>query len=175
MTTLAPLIDQARAGDPAAVERLLRHAQPDLRRYARHHCPAEHVDDAVQDALWIVARRVGTLRAAAAFSGWLWQVVRRLCIRLGMLQPRTVSLDDESAAPLAEAALAISPHEADQLRLDLARSLAALPAHEREVLVLVDVLGHTAEETAGRLAITVEAVKSRLHRGRTRVRRALAG
>jgi RNA polymerase sigma-70 factor (ECF subfamily) len=51
-------------------------------------------------------------------------------------------------------------------RLVVADALAALPAAQREVIVLVDLLGLPAERTARRLGISVRAAKSRLHRAR---------
>jgi len=48
----------------------------------------------------------------------------------------------------------------------VADALAALPAPQREVIVLVDLLGLPAERTAQRLGIGIRATKSRLHRAR---------
>ncbi len=91
---LKHLLQQARAGDRLATERLLRECQPDLRRYARRHCESADVDDAVQDALWILTRRVAAVRAAAALSSWLFQVVRRICLRLRSKSKEYVQLDE---------------------------------------------------------------------------------
>jgi RNA polymerase sigma-70 factor (ECF subfamily) len=51
-------------------------------------------------------------------------------------------------------------------RLVVADALAALPAAQRDVVVLVDLLGLPAERAAQRLGIGVRATKSRLHRAR---------
>jgi RNA polymerase sigma-70 factor (ECF subfamily) len=51
-------------------------------------------------------------------------------------------------------------------RLAVADALAALPAAQCDVIVLVDLLGLPAERTAQRLGIGVRATKSRLHRAR---------
>ena len=48
----------------------------------------------------------------------------------------------------------------------VADAIAALQAAQRDVVVLVDLLGLPAERTAQRLGIGVRAVKSRLHRAR---------
>ncbi len=161
------LVAQARSGDAQALDALLRRCQPDLRRYARRHCASEDVDDAVQDALWIVARRVSALRAAAALSSWLFVTMRRICHRLLRQRHDTEPLDDERHGGAAESQ--------DLLRLDLARAISALAPMYREMLVLVDVLGHTVPEAAESLAIGLEAAKSRLHRARATVRESLQG
>jgi len=62
------LILAAQTGDTAAIGRLLTVCQADARRYARRHCLASDVDDAVQESLMVISRNVGELKAAAAFS-----------------------------------------------------------------------------------------------------------
>ena len=89
----AALVTAARAGDPAALDRLLAVSQPDLLRFARRTCAnAEDAEDAVQAALWQLHRRIGTLRVIAAFTSWLFRIVERECRRLLGLQRRTVAL-----------------------------------------------------------------------------------
>ncbi|WP_204319959.1 RNA polymerase sigma factor, partial [Klebsiella pneumoniae] len=57
------LIDAARQGDRAALERLLAVSQPDIRRYAQSQCAGtSDADDAVQETLWLVYQRIGALR-----------------------------------------------------------------------------------------------------------------
>jgi RNA polymerase sigma factor (sigma-70 family) len=162
----AGLIAAARAGDAAALDRLLAASQPDLMRFARRTCAnAEDAEDAVQVALWQLHRRIGTLRVIAAFARWLFRIVERECRRLLGLSRPTVPLD-EISSPLE----APVPHG---LRHDLGRMIASLPDLYREVLILRDIEEQTAPETAARLGVSVEAVKSRLHRARGMLREKL--
>ena len=161
------LLTQARAGDLDALEGLLRHCQPDLRRYARRHCHSDDIDEAVQDALWILSRRLTALRAVAALSSWLFQVVKRACLRMRTRAVEHVELDD------SEPELQRDESKAVELRIDLAKLLAELPPHYRDVLILIDLQGHSGEEAAAQLAISIEATKSRLHRARMLVRERL--
>jgi RNA polymerase sigma factor (sigma-70 family) len=164
------LVAAAKGGDTVALDRLLAISQPDLQRFARRTCAdAEDAEDAVQVALWQLHRRIGTLRAIAAFTTWLFRIVERECRRLLGLQRRTVPLDS-----VPESALGIAPVPAD-LRRDLGAMIAALPDLHREVLILRDVEELTAPETAHQLGISVEAVKSRLHRARSMLREKLLG
>ena len=56
----AALFAAAQAGDPAALERMLRELQPDIRRYARRQCHRTSViEDVVQEALIVLYRRLG--------------------------------------------------------------------------------------------------------------------
>jgi RNA polymerase sigma factor (sigma-70 family) len=164
------LLDAARGGDHAAIVSLLAAAQPDIRRYARRSCSrADDVDDAVQETLWLLYRRVGTLRTLAALSGWLLTVVRRECLRLAdRLRGRTVEIDEALAEPATATRLAVRP--LDELRIDVARAIESLPPHYREVVLLRDVEERTVDEIAAALALTREAVKGRLHRARALLR-----
>src|SRR5688500_18193704 len=76
------LIEAARGGDTEALVSLIAAAQPDIRRYAARNCRAADIDDAVQETLLLLYRRLGTLRAVTSFSAWLLAVARRACLRL---------------------------------------------------------------------------------------------
>lgn len=158
------LILAAQTGDPAAIARLLAVCQADARRYARRHCQASDVDDAVQESLLTVLRKVQGLKVAAAFSSWLFVMIRRECLRLERRLFRHDALDDE----LAERQLAARSDDA--LRLDLAKALESLPAHYLEVVLLRDFEEMTIAEIAARLGEPTGAIKSRLHRARQLVR-----
>ncbi len=163
------LILAAQSGDPAAMNRLLVVCQTDARRYARRHCAASDVDDAVQESLLILSRRIGGLKAAAAFSGWLFTVVRRECQRLS----RKMFGQGPSIEDLAEAQLACRTDES--LKVDLVAALESLPAHYLEVILLRDFAEMTISEMAQKLGMQVPGVKSRLHRARELVREYLTG
>lgn len=159
-----PILEAARLGDTTALDRLLQLCQPDIRRYAFRHCLVSDVDDAVQETLLIVAYRLRSLRAVAAFSGWLFQIVRRECRRLERRLFRFDPYDEEKMG----AWLATCPDE--NIRLDLVSALESLPEHYREAILLRDFHEMAIREIAAQLRLTVPATKSRLHRARELVR-----
>jgi RNA polymerase sigma factor (sigma-70 family) len=161
------LVGQAMQGDAQALEGLLRRTQPDLRRYARRFCLAADVDDAVQESLIRITRRLPQLRAAAALSGWLVTMVRRECLRLARLVWRQEPSSEELLAQLAT-------RSDECLRLDLARALESLPAHYLEIVLLRDFEQLSLQEIAARTGESIACVKSRLHRARSMVREYLA-
>lgn len=163
------LIRAAQTGDPAAIAGLLAACQTDARRYAWRHCRASDVDDAVQESLLVVVRKVRGLKAAAAFSSWLFTVIKRECLKLRRAMFRHEPLDDD----VAERQLASRSDGA--LRLDLTHALESLPAHYLEVVLLRDFEELTIAEIAARLGEPAGAIKSRLHRARTLVREYLLG
>ena len=155
------LVDAARAGNEGALLQLLVACRPDLTRYARRACRSDDVEEAVQDALWLLYRRVGGLRTGAALSAWMFQVVRHLCFRYTRSRATrdrfgSIPLTDDLPGADAE----------DGLRLDMVRAIGELPPSYRNVLIMRDIGGFEASEVAAELGITVEATKSRLHRAR---------
>lgn len=161
---LPDLIQDAQRGDAVAIHALLGACQADARRYAYKHCHASDIDDAVQETLLLISRKIHALRAAAAFSSWLFIVIKRECRRLSRAMFRQAPLEED----LAEQQLARKSD--DDLRLDLAAALESLPQHYLEVVLLRDFEELTIAEIAQRLSQPVGAVKSRLHRARELVR-----
>ena len=162
------LIEAARRGDAQAVLQLLTVTQPDLRRFARRACHnSEDAEEAVQVALWQLYRKIGALRTVATFATWLFRIVERECYRRFRAQPLMASLDE------LEAFEPVAPAIPSDLRIDMATAIAALPAPYREVLLLRDVEEWSAPEVAVHLGLSLEAVKSRLHRARGKVRERL--
>ena len=158
------LIDAARSGQPAALERLLVAARPDLRRYAQKSCLVSDVDDAVQESLLVLSRYLSALQHARAWSRWMFRIVRRQCHRLARLALRQDLWDDERSNVF------LAQRSDPELRVDVAAALESLPEPYLEVVVLRDFEGLTVAELAQRLELTPAAVKGRLHRARELVR-----
>ncbi|SDI34562.1 MULTISPECIES: RNA polymerase sigma factor [Bradyrhizobium] len=156
------LIEAARCGDENALVLLISAAPPDIRRYAARNCRAADIDDAVQETLLLLYRRVGTLRAVTSFSAWLLAVARRACLRLlrGSMGMAATPAD------VAEARLVHLP--AEDIRIDLSRAIQSLPDHYREVLRDIEEL--SIDEIGAVLALTRESVKARIHRARLMIR-----
>lgn len=157
------MVAAARAGDTAALEALLRVARPHIRRYAERYCVAQMAEDATQEALWTLTRRLPALRSVAAFPLWLLRIVARICF--GLVSPlwrRIEALQDDGQA-------AARPEDIE-LRLDLERAIEALPESLREAILLFYFCELNVAETAERLGIGRGAVKVRLHRGRAMLR-----
>lgn len=104
------------------------------------------------------------LKAAVAFSSWLFTAIKRECRKLERMMFKHDPLDDE----VAEQQLACRSDEA--LKVDLANALESLPAHYLEVVLLRDFEELTIAEIAGRLGEQPGAIKSRLHRAGELVR-----
>jgi RNA polymerase sigma factor (sigma-70 family) len=161
------LIADACSGNTQAISQLLTVCQPDIKRFARRACSnAEDAEEAVQVALWQLYRKIGTLRTVATFATWLFRIVERECYRLFRGRDAD-AIDDAQIEAIA------APQVPLELRLDLSNAIAALPQAYRTVLILRDVDELTAPEVAAELGLSLEAVKSRLHRARAMVRERL--
>lgn len=165
--TKTALIEAACSGNELALSQLLILCQPDLARFARRTCStSEDAEDAVQIALWQLHNKIGTLKTVAAFASWLFRIVERECYRLfrmGRTEPLSALPDDIVASATNEGP-----------RMDLIRSIAALPPAYRCVFVMRDVEEWTTPEVAEQLGLSPEAVKSRLHRARLMIRDTLS-
>ena len=171
----AVAFDAARAGDPAALEALMRAHHAQVIRYAMRLCiaPAD-AEDAAQEALLSLSRYVGALREVAALSSWLFAAVRTHCTRLARRSLRYALSADREHETLAIEGPSPEEQLADrQLRHRLAAVLSELEPELREVLVRRDVLGESTASVAAALGLTVPALKSRLHRARQETKRRL--
>jgi RNA polymerase sigma-70 factor (ECF subfamily) len=177
------LLAAARRGDAPALEALLLRYQPHLFRFGLRMCGnVEDAGEVAQESLISMARSIRDFRGDSTVSSWLYTIARRFCIkkrRRSKFAPvREESLDapgSDAARHLADARP--SPEQAamnEEFVTFLTQAIDALDPAHREVLLLRDVEGLPAAEVAGILGISVEAVKSRLHRARVAVREGLA-
>lgn len=154
----------ARKGEPAALERVLLRSRQDLRRYAEYHCEVNDVEDAVQESLFTVSRKLMDLRQLESFASWLFRIVKRECNRYKRVRRRL------GHVPISEDIVGPNYPEASHLTRDVANAVAALPSHYRDVLLLRDLEGLSLAELSEQLGITVQAAKARLHRARSLAR-----
>ncbi len=140
-------------------------------RLAGNHHDAQ---DLVQDVLLRVRRGLATYKPGN-LEGWLSRITTNAFLdRMRQKKRRpTQALPDDpdrviEGSPGIEAEMA----QAD-LPDHLQRLLADLPPDYRAPIVLKDVLGYSYEDIADQLDIPIGTVRSRIHRGRSRLRDAL--
>lgn len=178
----AELLSAARSGDHAALELLLERHQAQVYRFGMKMCRhPEDAQDVLQETLLAMARNVRDFRDASSFSTWLYTVARSFCIkkrRRSKFVLDETSLDSVDSSELTSLAdPGKHPEEilaSKQVEEALELAIRSLEPLYREVLVLRDKEGLTAPEVAEVLGITVQAVKSRLHRARVVVRDSVA-
>jgi RNA polymerase sigma-70 factor (ECF subfamily) len=141
---------------------------------------SESAADTTQDALLSAFRNLKSFRGGS-FRSWLLRIATNACYDVLRARKRrpAISLDaavaeqDDDAAPLQIADPGETPDDFT-LRRELARAiehgLAALPEEQRIIIILSDIQGLAYDEIAQIVGINLGTVKSRLSRGRTRLR-----
>ena len=177
------LLAAARQGDATALEALLVRYQPRLYRFGLRMCGnVEDAGDVAQESLFSMARSLRNFRGESSVSSWLYTIARSFCSKKRRRSRFAPAREESLDAPGTEAGQRLtdpapSPEEAAtnrEIETAIAHAIHALDPPQREVLVLRDVEGLPAAEVAKILEISVDAVKSRLHRARVAVREALA-
>jgi RNA polymerase sigma-70 factor (ECF subfamily) len=138
---------------------------------ARRLTRSEDADDLLQASVLRAFEKLPTLRDPARFRGWFYAVllsVHRTRSRWSFWR-RFLPLEEAVAEPPGEDGVR-TQEERDRTER-LRRALTRLPAPQREAIVLFELEGFSVEEIAGMQDVSISAVKSRLSRGRRRLRR----
>lgn len=145
-----------------------------LRPYlARRVASPADVDDLLQDIFVRLHQGLAELRDEERFGGWVYRVARSAVVdraRKRARSPRTGDADDIAASDLPEAP--VVPE--DELQSDLSECVALfvsrLPSPYREAVTLTELQGLTQREAAEMLDVSLSGLKSRVQRGRAKIR-----
>jgi RNA polymerase sigma-70 factor (ECF subfamily) len=189
------LLQSARAGDEAAFAGLL---EP-YRRELHAHCyrmlgSAYDADDALQDASLRAWRALGRFEGRSSLRSWLYTIATNTCLTQIQRRPKRVLPVDYGPAtdphagpgepvvetvwiepyPDAELEDGLAGPEAryeqrESIELAFIAALQHLPASQRAVLILREVLGFSAKEVAESMDTTVASVNSALQRARASI------
>ena len=178
------------AVDSASFQELIEPYRSELHAHCyRMLGSAEDAEDAFQDALLRAWRGLSRFEGRSSLRSWLYRIATNSCLRLIERRPkRVLPIDyggpsdphDDPAPPLVESVW-VEPYPADAIadgfaapdaryerresvELAFAAALQHLPARQRAVLILRDVLGFSGAEVADTLETTPEAVYSALQR-----------
>ena len=175
-------LERASRGEGAALTSLIRALEPHIeKQLLRYPLSDEDRRDLAQSTLMQIIRRVGSFRGDASFSTWLFRVTANEALMMMRSQRRhrarlVEGLDLEDLANMPSANESASPDRADASAAQSERdarvrqALDELPADYRDVVSLHYHQDLGLQEIASRLATTESAVRSRLHRARSRLR-----
>jgi RNA polymerase sigma-70 factor (ECF subfamily) len=135
----------------------------------------EDARDTSQDVFLTCLRKLSGFRGASSFTTWLHRITVNACYDALRKRGREELVgDDEGGFPEPRSSPSDLAEEA-ALSVDIQRALLRVPQEFRVVLVMHDMQGVPYEEIAAALGAPVGTVKSRLHRGRVALARALGG
>jgi len=165
------IVDRVRAGDRALFELILRRHNERIYRTVRSILRDEaEVEDAMQQAYVDAFAHLGDFAGRARFSTWLTRIaVHEALARKRRQRPEgelMTNLPDPNRSPEQRT------QDAETQKL-LVTAIDELPEHFRTVFVLRAVQGLSVEETAETLDLNTETVKTRLHRARGLLQKAI--
>lgn len=172
-------LEQAQQGDTAALDEVLRTITPHVeRQLLRYPVTDDDRRDLLQATLMQIVRRLGSFRAESSFSTWLFRVTANEALMLLRSRRRlrarvATGLDWEDLAviPSLEQSEPIDREvETRERDAKVREALSDLPEQYRDVVVAHYHMDLGLQEIADRLSITESAVRSRLHRARTKLR-----
>jgi RNA polymerase sigma-70 factor (ECF subfamily) len=176
----AELVDRTKAGDTRGFDELVRRYRDRVYRLStkilRHE---DDASEALQDAFLSAYRGLPNFKRESTFSTWLYRIATNAALmklrrrRDGHVSYEQSQSGDSDAEPLAIPDWSAQPLDElldSEAREVLGREVDLLPANEKEVFVLRDMMEQSNSDVAGELGITIAAVKSRLHRARLHLR-----
>lgn len=163
-------LEQARRGDQAAFGRLIEAYQRPVYNLAyRMLGNAAEAEDATQETFVRMYTKLATYDPSRKLVSWLLSITAHYCIdRLRRRRINWLSLDEE---PMT---VAVSGHQPDpeesvlrsEAQAEVQDAVMCLEPPYRLPLILHYWYGFSYEEIAGIMGISVQAVKSRMHRAR---------
>ena len=173
------LVTRAQDGDREAFEELVRrHADHLYRVIRRFGLSRDAAQEVTQEAFLRAWRSIDSFSGQARFFTWLYRIALNEAKRRLQREPPTAlvrSLDEEGAVEPPD--VRDEPHGKvahAELRVALSNAVRALSVKYRAPLILRDIEGLSTADAAAILGLSDAAFKSRLHRARTAVRKAVS-
>lgn len=174
------LVAQAVKGDTSAFEKLMEHHEGRIYAIALRMCGnREDALDCAQEAMLRIYHALDRFKGQSSFATWVYRITMNSC--LDELRKRKVraatSLDTMLESGWAPAALDSDQPEVQALRSEqrenIQAAIASLPEDMRAVIVLRDIQGFSYEQIADMLDANIGTIKSRISRGREKLREIL--
>ncbi len=171
------MIKRAKDGDSRALETICVRYAPRVERIARRELgDSRDAQDAAQEALIKLCKRIGQFRGDAQFATWLHRLVVNTCydtaarerIRRAEPLPEELQLEHSLESDPVRELLAAESRE------ELSGYLSEISTEQAQVVVLKDALGFSFEQVADAIRIPVGTAKCYAHRARKRLRERIA-
>jgi RNA polymerase sigma-70 factor, ECF subfamily len=134
--------------------------------------PSE-VDDVLQDVFLRMQRSLSDLRDEERFGRWVYRVARSAIAENRRTRARHPLAVGEPAETMEPGEPEDDRAVAREVATYLSPFVAMLPSPYRETLTLTELEGTTQQDAAEMMGVSVSGLKSRVQRGRTRLRKLL--
>jgi len=174
------LIRKAGRGDAYAFEQLMTVHESKMYAVALRMCGnREDAQDCLQEAMLRVYRAISGFKGQSSFSTWVYRITMNSCLdELRRRKSRAaVSLDSMLESGFAPSDESDTPEESSlrsEQKRALEKAIAQLPEDMRAAIVLRDIQGCSYDEIARALDANVGTIKSRISRGREKLRAVLS-
>ena len=140
---------------------------PHLRAYGRSLTRnANDADDLVQETLTKALANIGSFRPGTMLRAWLFTIMRNAFFTETRKRQREKPGVEDCVSPV----LSVPPSQENHMMgREIQAAIDRLPAHYREMLILVLVLGESYEDAARICNCAVGTVKSRVNRARNMI------
>ena len=146
----------------------------------------EEAEDMVQETFLQAFRNWSQFQGRASAATWLYTIALRVCQRFQRKKSGEPSRMEslEELLPFGEPLMAVIPSDDDgplanrireEARLEIEAAIASLDLNFRMPLVLKEIVGFSIADVALIMGIKEATVKTRLHRARLRIRKAMEG
>lgn len=175
------LVEDAVRGDARAFEILMETHESRMYAVALRMCQnREDAQDCLQEAMIRVYKALPTFKGESSFSTWAYRITMNTCLDdLRRKKNKTASsldaLLDLGWSPADEENTPERKFSQTEAKREISRAIQSLPEDMRAAIVLRDIHGFSYEEIASMLSINIGTIKSRISRGREKLREILSG
>lgn len=174
MVNEAAIVQRVISGDVAPFSQLVERYQKPLFVFVRNLLGESHIcEDLVQETFFAAYKNLAAFdEQRSAFSTWLFTIARNKSLNELRSRKRRERLTSDSAS-VANQAISRDDISESELFSSLDKALADLPIEERTTFILIELAGLTAREVAQMDELKESSVRSRLSRGRAKLREIL--
>ena len=170
----ATLIEQARTGDDAAFDELMRrYKRPVLGFVYRLLGNAEEAEDVAQEVFVSVYQNLCGYSPRTRFSTWLFALARNAAIDRLRWRKRHPTVPLDSAPDPATPTGVVEEVNTHEIGTQIATAVSSLPEDQRTALVLAEYQGLSYAEIAEIMRCSEKSVESRLYRAKRTLRKKL--
>lgn len=148
-------------------------------RYLTRLVGEADAEDLTQSVMLKVSEGLSGFRGDASVSTWIYRIATNVALdklrqrRTQLLVDTEHEFDEDELLPAAQNTSVETKAIGEEMSACIGEFVARLPENYKTVMILSDIEGFSNDEIAATLGLTLDTVKIRLHRARTKLRKEL--